>query len=378
VALPELRCALFVGEALTQRDVDRLRALAPQAQLVNLYGATETQQALAHHPLPAAGEPLGVVPLGRGIDGVELVVLGAGGRPAGIGELGEIYVRSRYLAAGYLEPDGEDGRFATNPFTGEDGDRVYRTGDLGRYRCDGAVVFAGRRDQQVQIRGFRVEPAEIETALAATGGVREAAVVVRHQQGEARLAAAVAPQPGVRLAADGLRAALGRRLPPYMVPASFLVVDALPRLASGKIDRRAVAGLVEQHQEVDVAYRAPRTEMERTLVALLREVLGAERVGVDDNFFELGGNSLTLVELQGRLERILGRQIAPVEIFNHPTARLLAEHLSAGSEPAVPAASGEDRGAALRRGRDRLRQRRRASRSPTMNPPPAEDEERGE
>ena len=172
VLLPALRCVFLVGEALTRRDVEALRALAPRAQIVNLYGSTETQRAVSFHAAPGTLKTRSetrpeVLPLGRGMQDVELLVLGPAGELAGIGEVGEIHVRSPHLSVGYLgDPALTARRFVPCGLALEAGERVYRSGDLGRYLPDGEVAFAGRVDRQVQVRGFRVEPGEIEAALA--------------------------------------------------------------------------------------------------------------------------------------------------------------------------------------------------------------------
>ncbi len=293
--LPALRWAFFLGEALTGADVARLAELAPEAAAVNLYGATETQRAVSWQradgwrggsgpdrggwgredgvPDPNGGRGAeggmgvgrrravaggsAVVPLGRGMPDVQLLVLGAGGGLCGVGEAGEVAVRSPHLAAGYLgDPAATARRFVPDPFGGPGpagGGRLYLTGDLGRYRPDGAVEPLGRRDRQIQIRGFRVEPGEVEAALAAHPRVR-AAAVVPHPEDPARLVAYVARAAAAGGASLGdeqrdelgeepsreLRAWLAARLPAYMVPSEVIALDALPRTPNGKLDLRAL------------------------------------------------------------------------------------------------------------------------------------------
>ncbi|HYO15770.1 MAG TPA: amino acid adenylation domain-containing protein, partial [Thermoanaerobaculia bacterium] len=227
VTVPSLRWALLVGDALTRSDVARLERLAPRITCVNLYGSTETQRAVGYHVVQrgesATSSAREILPLGRGIEDVQLLVLNRAGDLAGLGELGEVALRSPHLAAGYLGlPELTAERFVVNPWTGEPGDRLYRTGDLGRYLPDGEVASAGRADQQVKIRGFRVEPGEIEAALARHPAVLEAAVIAAEDGGgERRLAAYVVPRPepgGVALSVAELRAFLAERVPDYMVP----------------------------------------------------------------------------------------------------------------------------------------------------------------
>ncbi len=245
VAIPTLRYAMLVGDVLTRLDVDRIRRLAPGATCVNLYGSTETQRALSFHVVDSGSggrQEREVLPLGRGMEDAQLLVMNGAGRLAGVGEVGEIWMRSPHLAGGYLGDEALTAeRFGVNPFTGLDGDRVYRSGDLGRYLPDGEVVFAGRLDDQVKIRGFRIEPGEIQATIGRLAGVRESVVVVREEGGERFLAAYVVLEPGVEPGIAGrLRPFLAARLPDYMVPAAFVELPALPLTPNGKIDRRAL------------------------------------------------------------------------------------------------------------------------------------------
>ncbi len=368
----ELRWAFFVGDVLTRRDVDRLVALAPNVTVINYYGSTETQRSVGYH---AATEPqLGValpaplggkqsLPLGRGIEDVDLLVVNRAGRLAGVGELGEILVRGPHLAAGYLGDPGQTAsRFVANPLApaaasaaaAASSDRAYRTGDLGRYRVDGEVEFGGRADVQIKIRGFRIEPGEIEALLGRHPAVRECVVVAREGSlGDKRLIAYVVLG-GSATPAD-LRAFLKSRLPEYMVPSVFAILEKLPVNPNGKVDRSA---LPEPTEEVrSGAFAAPQTEIERTLAAILREVLGVEKVGKDDNFFELGGNSLQMVKVHARIQETFGADLQVVQLFTNPTVSALAAFLSQGEQAPRPPAVVEDRSEKLTTGRDRLKRR---------------------
>jgi amino acid adenylation domain-containing protein len=338
VQAPSLRFVLLVGDALTRLDVARIRRLAPRVTCVNLYGSTETQRAVAYHVVEETGEDAKqVLPLGAGMRDVQLLVINRGGELAGVGEVGEIAVRSPHLAQGYLGDEALTAdKFRLNPLTGgagQAGDRIYRTGDLGRYLLDGEVTFAGRADLQVKIRGFRIEPAEIEARLAALPGVREAVVVAREDRGEKRLVAYIVAD-GAGTSAPLLRQALRDRLPAYMVPSAFVLLPRLPITPNGKIDRRALPPPVEEAAEArDLA--APESAVEERIAAVWREVLGVEKVGVTDNFFDVGGHSLLLVRLHSRLQEELGREISLLELFNHPNIRSQADHLG-GRAPAAP------------------------------------------
>jgi amino acid adenylation domain-containing protein len=372
-----LRRVFLVGDVLTVRDVERLRRLAPGATCVNLYGSTETQRAVAFHELPPAPAGVGpppperarqVLPLGRGMEDVQLLVLGREDALCAVGEVGEVCVRSPHLALGYLgDLELTRRRFTANPFTGpftgREEDRIYRTGDQGRYLPDGSVAYLGRADHQVKVRGFRVELGEVQASLAAAPGVREAVVLLKTgDPGGGRLVGYVVPEPGApRPAPAELRAFLAARLPAHAVPAGFAVLDALPLTPNRKVDRRALARIDDSSREVTVDSTPPKTRAEKTIAGIVREVLGLDALGVDDNFFDLGGNSLLLVQVHGRLEQAFERAIPMVALFNHPTVRSLAAHLGAGDAAAAGRGGPEGRHrlrtVELKEGRNRLRSR---------------------
>src|SRR6185369_6227096 len=329
VTLESLRFAFFGGDVLNRRAVEKLRGMAPGCACVNYYGATETPQGMGFHEVSARDRER--IPLGRGIDGVQLLVLNAADRLAGVGELGEICIRTPYLALGYLNDEAlTRERFVANPFTGTPGDRLYRTGDLGRYLPDGSVDLQGRRDSQVKIRGFRIELGEIEAALAERPGVREAVVDVR----EERLVAYVV---GDAARGEMLRS-LRERLPDYMVPAVFVALDSLPLTPNGKVDRKALPapdwqGFVED-------YQAPRTPIEETLAGIWGEVLGLERIGISDRFFDRGGHSLLATRVLSRIREAFGIEIPLRDLFEAPALSDLAARvdsaLRAGALSAAP------------------------------------------
>jgi amino acid adenylation domain-containing protein len=337
--LPALRLACFGGDVLRAGDVERVRALAPHAEAVNVYGATETPQVMGIFRLPADLAAVGTaVPVGRGIEGVDLLVVTPSGTLAGIGELGEIAVRTPYLARGYLN-DAEltAARFVPNPLTGDPADRVYRTGDLGRYRPDGAVVPAGRADGQVKVRGFRVELGEVEAALAKHLSVREAVVAAWGEDPDRALVAYAVPREGARIEAEALRAHLKSILPDYMVPAAIVAITAVPLTANGKVDRRALP----EHgpAAADARSAAPRTPTEEILAQLWAEVLRTESVGVDDDFFALGGHSLLATRLLARVQNALGVVVPLRALFEGPTVAELAARVDAlrqGGARALP------------------------------------------
>ncbi len=348
IEAPALRRAFLVGEALTRGHVRRLRALAPRVQVVNLYGSTETQRAVSFFSVPADLSDLGaeVLPLGRGMDDVQLLVRSPAGA-AGVGELGEIWVRSPHVALGYFgDATLTRDRFRTNPETGDADDRVYRTGDLGRYRADGDVVFAGRGDRQVKIRGFRVELEEIEATLEAQPGVRDAAVVLWPAQAgettEPLLAAYLVPEPGSALELETLRLGLAWALPDYMRPSVYEELEALPLTAHRKVDRKALRR--PRPATRSAAEDLPRGRLETRLAKLWSEVLGVAEVGREASFFALGGHSLGLTRLAARIRRELGVEVPLRRLFEGPTvaaqAAAVGEALAADGEAADGPAAG--------------------------------------
>ena len=329
ISLSTLRCAFTVGDALKRHDVARLWAMAPNVTCVNMYGSTETQRAVSFHVIPRdtaentylpAKE---VIPLGRGLRDMQVLVLTPTKALAGIGELGELAMRSPHLAQGYLdETTLTHERFVPNPFTQQPSDRIYLTGDLGRYLPDGDVEYLARSDQQVQIRGFRIELGEIEAVLRDQALVRDVAVIAREDtRNEKRLVAYVVPTQAP-LVIEEVRQAVQKKLPMYMVPTAFVILDALPLTPNGKLDRQRLpqpdtAAPAEERS-------APRTPLEATLEQIWREVLGREYVGIDANFFDLGGHSLLATQLVARIIESTHSGVTLRMLFEAPTIASLA------------------------------------------------------
>jgi thioesterase domain-containing protein/acyl carrier protein len=338
--IESLRYSFLVGDVLTKRDVSRLRKLAPSITCVNLYGATETQRAVGYYIVPSCesvpkvGEKE-VLPLGKGIKDVQLLVLNGSQQLCGIGEAGEIHFRSPHLAKGYLGDETlTHERFILNPFTNASRDRLYRTGDLGRYLPDGNVEHLGRFDRQVKIRGFRIEPGEIEAALTQHPDVRETAVVAQQNgSGETNLVAYVVPFKTSEITTTALRVYLSEKLPAYMIPAVFVMMEALPLTPNRKLDRRALPAPDQIQREPAAEYAAPRSTIEQTLADIWKEVLAVEQVGVHDNFFELGGHSLMAVRLFAVMEKSFGKRLPLATLFQAPTVAQLAALLQKDSAP---------------------------------------------
>ncbi|HYR08485.1 MAG TPA: condensation domain-containing protein, partial [Longimicrobium sp.] len=341
-AVDSLRRAFFVGDVLTRTDVGRMHRLAPNLQVINYYGSTETQRAVAHFVVPRDLTQLAkeTIPVGIGLPDVQVLIRNAAGERVGVGEVGEIWMRSPHVALGYLgDPELSASRFIANPWTGDAADPTYRTGDLGRYRPDGVAEIAGRADQQVKIRGFRIEPGEIEAALRAHAAVRDTVVVPRGEGDAKRLVAYVVadgePAPGE------LREWLRASVPEYMVPAAWVFLPALPVTPNGKVDRKALPE--PQTDGVAKGFVAPRTPTEVALADVWAPLLNAERVGADDDFFALGGHSLLATKLVARVRDALAVELPLRTLFEAPTLgamaaaidRLLRADVAAAAPPIV-------------------------------------------
>ncbi|QWF84112.1 non-ribosomal peptide synthetase [Amycolatopsis sp. CA-230715] len=325
------------GEALLGDALSRWREEHPKATVTNGYGPTEVTIHCAEFRLePGAPDPSGVVPLGRLLPNSRAYVLDERLRPVAPGVAGELYLAGSGLARGYLRRQGlTAARFVANPFGGP-GTRMYRTGDVARWTDDGVLEFAGRADDQVQIRGHRVELGEVAAAVLAQDTVADAAAVLREDRpGDQRIVCYVVPAEPARADPVAVRALLDR-LPEHMVPAAFVVLDALPLTRHGKLDRAALP----EPEAVRVAGgRAPRTVRETLLCELFADVLGVPGVGIDDDFFALGGHSLLAVQLASRVRVALGAELAPRAVFDAPTVAALADRVDpagSGRPPLVP------------------------------------------
>ncbi|MER6175753.1 amino acid adenylation domain-containing protein [Streptosporangium sp. NPDC001681] len=322
------RCLVIGGEELRGEQLAVWSAHAPATRIVNSYGPSETAVACCVHIVPAGETVPGPVPIGRPIPGATVCLLDDAMRAVPPGVAGEIYVGGRGVGQGYLgSPRLTADRFVPDPHATEPGARLYRTGDLARQRPDGTLVFLGRADQQIKIRGFRVEPGEIEGVLAEHPAVRAAAVVAdRSDPGNPRLAAHILPAgPGVPL--SELRTYLAERLPGHLVPTLWGTLAELPLLGNGKLDRRALPGLAPLGGAE--TYTAPATPAEQAIAEVWAEVLGAGRVGRHDRFFDLGGQSLLATRVVARLRERFPVPVSVRDVFAAPTVATLADLVAA-------------------------------------------------
>jgi amino acid adenylation domain-containing protein len=321
---PELRLVVLGGEAVNHKDVELYKAHFSEGCLfVNLLGASEASVALLHLVDRRTEIARHAVPAGHAIEDTEILLLDQAGREAEV--YGEIAIRSPYVALGYWrKPELNQKVFLRDPAGGNR--RIYRTGDVGRLLPDGAIEWRGRRDHQVKLRGYRIELGEVETVLGGCPGVRESAVVLREEEpGEPRLVAYVVPdERGQRPQTSELRGYLKERLPEYMMPSAFVVLDAMPLTSSRKVDRRALPAPDPSGFRAENAYAQPRTPVEEQLVEIWEDILGLERVGVHDDFFALGGHSLLAMRVTARLNRHFGVELPLRTLFEQPTIGGLA------------------------------------------------------
>ncbi|MET7765781.1 non-ribosomal peptide synthase/polyketide synthase [Streptomyces sp. NPDC005393] len=324
------------GEAVPAGAVRRVLDACPELTVVDGYGPTETTTFATRRPFRAGEELPPTLPIGRPLDNTRVHVLDAFLQPQPPGVPGELYIAGAGLARGYRDRPGPTAeRYVADPF-GPPGSRMYRTGDIVAWTADGELSFVGRSDDQMKVRGFRIEPGEIEAALTRHGAVAEAVVALAREGERTLLAAYLVPVRGDAVPdPEELRPFLGAVLPDYMVPAVFVSLDELPLTGNGKVDRRRLPA-PDWAAASGAGYVAPRTDAERALAAIWGTLLGRDRIGVEDNFFMLGGDSILSIQVASRA-RQAGLSLTPRELFRHPTIASLATVTQAAARPATDA-----------------------------------------
>ena len=353
-----LKLITCAGEALSVELRDRFSART-KAKMYNLYGPTEASLAVTYHVCePADNEQ--VIPIGRPMNNVRIYLLDQFLQPVPIGIPGELYIGGLAPGRGYLNrADLTGAKFIPDPFSETGGERLYRTGDSCRYQPDGAIQFLGRMDHQVKIRGMRLEPGEVEAVLGKHPDVKESVVIAREiLAGEKSLVAYVVGNPDSVPAKGELQNFLRERLPEYMVPAAFVILDEIPLTSNGKVNRKQLPAPEDFRMTLEATYVAPQTDVEESIAAIWRTVFKVDKVGIHSNFFDLGGSSLLLAQVHTKLRASLNREIPMIELFKYPTIHSLAKYLSEAAAAQPAADSG--RGQAVTR-RKLMRNRQRAS-----------------
>jgi amino acid adenylation domain-containing protein len=322
----DLREVITAGEQLRiTPSIARMFEKLGDCVLYNQYGPTESHVVTVFELSGAPGEWPSLPPIGRPIDNTEIYLLDTNHKPVPAGIAGELYIGGKCLSRGYIKrPELTSGRFIRNPFSNDPVARLYKTGDIARYLPDGNIEYLGRSDNQVKIRGFRIEPGEIESLLGQHGAVRESVVVAREDNpGDKRLVAYAVLHKESAHTGD-LRCFLKEKLPEYMIPSAFVILDALPLTPSGKVDRKALPKPDFERPSTEDFYVAPRTPLEEVLAGIWSDVLGLKEVGIHDNFFESGGHSLLATQVMSRLRKVFEVEIPLRILFESPTVEALA------------------------------------------------------
>ena len=341
-SFPELRALNLSGEPAYRRDIEMgLEHFSKDCVFVNTWGATEASSATQYFMDRETEISRSVVPVGYAVPDMMISVCDENGQEVGANQIGEIRVSSRYLSLGYWRrPDLTRERFSSSPQGGDT--RIYHTGDLGYMLPDRCLVHLGRQDFQVKVRGFRVEIAEVEGGLLEVDNVQEAIVIVREDQPDnQRLVAYIVPRSHPAPTNTELRRALAKTLPVHMIPSAFVVLDKLPCLPSGKIDRSALPEPGTARPALETPFVAPHLPIEEELVKVWAEVLHLDQVGIHDNFFEMGGHSLLAMQILSIINKTFHSDLPVQMFFEAPTvaemAAAITRHLAAVTDPDIVA-----------------------------------------
>lgn len=327
-AFQTLKTVLFGGEAVDPKWVRTVLEYLPPRRLLHVYGPTESTTFTSWHLIESVPEEAATIPIGKPISNTEMYILDQGMKPVPVGVAGELYVGGDGLSDGYWNrPELTAERFVPHPFSVEADAKLYKTGDLARFREGGEVEFMGRLDHQVKIRGLRIELGEIESFLFKHPQVSNCVAVVREDRpGDKRLVVYVVPRPGKTIEVSELRGYLKIHLPEYMIPSAFVFLDALPLTPNEKVDRKALPA-PEQNREIEKTFIAPRDLTEQQLAKIWEKTLGVQPIGMADNFFELGGHSLLAVKLFSHIEKVFEKKLPLATLFRAPTIEQFAKVL---------------------------------------------------
>ncbi len=329
--LKNVRQLIVGGDVLSPIHVREILSHNNELRLINAYGPTENTTITTCHSIKAPGQIQGTVPIGKPINNTTVRILDSRLNEVPIGVPGELCTGGQGLARGYLNrPDLTAERFVPDPYSDKPGSRLYRTGDLARFLPDGVIEFLGRMDRQVKVRGYRIEPGEIESHILKSPAIKDTTVIAHKSKGgDKTLTAYLVPAPrygmpeeGVDIEIESIKRSLKNHLPEFMVPHSYMIIDSLPLTGTGKIDHNALP-LPDMISRDD--YTAPRNSQEESLAGIWRDVLGTERIGIYDNFFSLGGHSLSGTQVISRIGEVFDLHISLKELFDNPTIDALAE-----------------------------------------------------
>lgn len=353
-----VRVVNLAGEPLQNALVQKIYQQETIQQVFNLYGPSEdtTYSTFTVIPKGCQDSPS----IGYPIANTQVYVLNTYLQAMPIGVYGELYIGGDGLARGYFNrPALTAEKFIPNPFSHDSKARLYKTGDLVRYKPDGQLDFLGRIDHQVKMRGFRIELGEIEAVLHQHPSVQEAVVIIREDNpGDKRLVAYIITKTQ-SFSTTQLRHFLKDKLPEYMIPSAFVLLETLPLTPNGKIDRKALPQPEGVRADLETSYVAPQSEMENQIAMILQKVLQVEKVGLDDNFFDLGGNSLLLLQVQSQLGEILNQEVPVVALFQYPTVKTLVHHLEHSPDKPIPEKVGYERAQKQKETRQRRKRHRR-------------------
>jgi amino acid adenylation domain-containing protein len=315
------------GENLVAESLALWRKSAPATRLINEYGPTETVVGCCTYEVAANDPATGSVPIGRPIANTQLYILDRYSNPVPVGVTGELYIGGAGVARGYLNrPELNKDRFIADPFSGQIDSRLYKTGDLARYRTDGILEYLGRVDNQVKVRGYRIELGEIEATLASDPRVKSCAVLVRDDvPGNKQLVGYVVPREGKAPTAEDLQQFVKQKLPEYMAPSQFVFLDSIPLTTNGKVDRKALPAPTYGNVSEGKDFAAPRTETEKAIADIWSKLMKLERIGIHDDFFDFGGHSLMAMKMVSQIEERFGISLPLADFLEEPTIAGLAK-----------------------------------------------------